>query len=183
MSPECGCRDEIKVSFAWQRASQAADGVFHAAFLPGTVGIAEEGLDAEGFVKPVVLSELVSVVEADGFAHRLWKFAEVTGDGPSGEDSFSIDRALNDAEAGLSFVQNKQPLAISGEQHEVGFPMARHLTAFDLRGSFGDRAPLFDEAGGAAAWAPAAPASEFMARQQAMPVVLLGRTMIDETID
>ena len=147
------------------------------------MGIAEEGLDAEGFVKPVVLSELVSIVEADGFAHRLWKFAELTGDGPRGEDSFSIDRVLDDAEAGLSFVENKQPLAISGEQHEVGFPVAWHLAAFDLGGSFGDRAPLFDEAGGAAAWSSAAPSSEFMARQQAMPVILLGRTMIDETID
>ena len=147
------------------------------------MGIAEEGLDAEGLVKPVMLGELGSVVEADGFAHRLWKFAELTGDGPGGEDSFSIDRVLNDAEAGLSFVENKQPLAISGEQHEVGFPMARHLTAFDLGGSFGDRAPLFDEAGGAAAWASAVPSFEFVAGQQAMPIVLLGRTMIDETID
>ena len=138
MSPECGCRDEIEVSFAWQRASQAADGVFHAAFLPGTVGIAEEGLDAEGFVKPVVLSELVSIVEADGFAHRLWKFGELAGDGPSGEDSFSIDRMLNHAEAGLPFVENQQPLATSGEQHEVGFPMARRLTALCLSGAFGD---------------------------------------------
>jgi len=147
------------------------------------MGIAEEGLDAEGFVKPVMLGELVSVVEADGFAHRLWKFAELTGDGPSGEDSFSIDRMLNHAEAGLSFVENQQPLATSGEQHEVGFPMARCPAAFGLGGSFGDRAPLFDEAGGAAAWASAVPSSEFMARQQAIPVILLGRTMIDETID
>ena len=147
------------------------------------MGIAEEGLDAEGFVKPVMLGELGSVVEADGFAHRLWKLAELTGDGPSGEDGFSIDRVLNDAEAGLPFVENKQPLAISGEQHEVGFPMARHLAAIDLGGPFGDRAPLFDEAGGATAWASAASSSEFMARQQAMPIILLGRTMIDETID
>ena len=92
MPLEGGCRDEIEVSFAGQRASQAPDGVFHAAFLPGAMGIAEEGLDADGFVKPVMLGELVSVVEADGFAHRLWKFAELTGDGPGGEDSFSIDR-------------------------------------------------------------------------------------------
>ncbi len=147
------------------------------------MGIAEEGLDTEGFVKPVMLGELGSVVEADGFAHRLWKFAELTGDGPSGEDGFSIERVQNDAEAGLSFVENQQPLAISGEQHEVGFPMARHMAAFDLGGSFSDRASLFDEAGRAAAWASAAPSSEFMARQQAVPVILLGRTMIDETID
>jgi hypothetical protein len=147
------------------------------------MGIAEEGLDAKDLVKPVMLGELGSVVEADGFAHRPWKFAELTGDGPSGEDSFSVDRLLNDAEAGLSFVENKQPLAISGEQHEVGFPMARCRAALDLGGSFGDRAPLFDEAGGAAAWASATSSSEFVARQQAMPVILLGRTMIDETID
>lgn len=147
------------------------------------MGIAEEGLDAEGLVKPVMLGELVSVVEADGFAYRLWKFAELTSDGPGSEDSFSIERVLNDAEAGLSFVENQQPLAASGEQHEVGFPMARRPAAFDLGGAFGDRAPLFDKAGGAAAWAPAAPSSSFVARQQAMPAILLGRTMIDETID
>ena len=145
------------------------------------MGIAEEGLDAEGFVKPMMLGELGSVVEADGFAHRLWKFAELTSDGPGGEDSFSIDRVLNDAEASLSFVENQQPLAASGEQHEVGFPMARRPAAFDLGGSFGDRTPLFDEADVAASWT--APSSSFAARQQAMPAILLSRTMIDETID
>src|SRR3954465_13243078 len=72
------------------------------------MGIAEKGLDAEGFVKPVMLGELGSVVEADGFAHRLWKFAELTGDGRSGADSFPIARAPNDAEAGLPFMQNQQ---------------------------------------------------------------------------
>src|ERR1700709_2114011 len=121
------------------------------------MGIAEEGLDAERFVKPVMLGELGSVVEANGFAHRLWKVAELTGDGRSGADGFSIDRVPNDAEAGLSFMQNKQPLAISGEQHEVGFPVARHLAAFDLGGPFADGTPLFDEARGGATWAPAAP--------------------------
>src|ERR1700675_5091805 len=114
--------------------------------------IAEEGLDAEGLVKLVMLGELVSIVEADGFAYRLWEFSELTSDGPGGEDSFSINRVLDDAEAGLSFVENQQPLAASGEQHEVGFPMARRLAAFDLGGAFGDRTPLFDEAGGAASW-------------------------------
>jgi hypothetical protein len=145
------------------------------------MGIAEEGLNAEGLVKPVMLGELVSVVEADGFAYGLWKLAELTSDGPSGEDGFSIDRPLNDVEAGLPFVENKQPLAASGEQHEVGFPMARHLAIFDLGAAFGDRTPLFDEAGGAASWA--VPSSSFAARQQAMPAILLSRTMIDETID
>ena len=147
------------------------------------MGIAKEGLDAEGVVKPVVLGELGSVVEADGFTHRLWKLAELTGDGPSGEDSFSIERVHHDAEAGLSLVEDQQSLAISGEQHEVGFPMAWRPTAFDLEGSFSDRAPLFDEASRATVWTSPAPSSEFMARQQAVPVILLSRTMIDEPID
>ena len=147
------------------------------------MGIAEEGLDAEGVVKPVMLGELGSVVEADGFTDRLWKLAKLTGDGPSGEDSFPIEWMQHDAEASLSLVENQQSLAISREQHEVGFPMTRRPAAFDLGGSFIDRAPLFNEAGRAAAWASPAPSSEFMARQQAVPVILQGRTMIDETID
>ena len=112
---ESGCRDEVEVSFAGHRASQTPDGVFHSAFLPRTMGIAEESLDADGFVKPMMLGELVSVVEADGFAYRLWKFAELTSDSSGGEDSFSIDRMMNDAEAGFSFVENQQPLATSSE--------------------------------------------------------------------
>ena len=79
------------------------------------MGIAEKGLDAEDFVKPVMLGEFGSVVEADGLTHRLWKFAELTGDSSSGEESFSINRVLNDAEAGLSLMENQQSLAISGE--------------------------------------------------------------------
>ena len=126
------------------------------------MGIAKEGLDAEGFVKPVVFGELVSVVEADGFAHRLWKLAELTADGPSSAESFSIGWLVNLAEAGLSFVENQQPLATSGEQHEVGFPMARYPATFDLGRPFGDRTPLFDEAGGAASLT--APACSLAAR-------------------
>src|SRR3954470_19896085 len=102
-----------------------------------------------------MLGEFGSVVEADGFAHLLWKLAKLTGDGAGSKDGFAIERLLDDAEAGLPFVQDKQALAISGEQHEVGFPVARHLTALDLEGSFGERPPVFDEAGGAAAPASA----------------------------
>jgi hypothetical protein len=63
----------------------------------------------------MMFGELVSVVEADGFAYRLWEFAELTSDSSGGEDSFSIDRMMNDAEAGFSFVENQQPLATSSE--------------------------------------------------------------------
>ena len=107
MSSQFGGRDELEVGFAGQPASKAADRVFHAAFLPRTMGIAEEGLNTEGFVKPVVLCKLVPVVETDGLAHRLWEFSELAGDGPSGEYRFFIDLTLDHAEAGLSFVENQ----------------------------------------------------------------------------
>src|SRR5271170_5742459 len=104
------------------------------------MGIAEEGFDAECFVKPVMLGELSSVVEADGFSHLRWKLAELTTDGPGGGNSFSIDRVPNDVEAGLSFVENEQPLAVSREQHEVGFPPgASRLSTSTGRSSIGRR--------------------------------------------
>ena len=113
--------------------------------------IAEEGLDADRLVQFMMLGELVPVVEADGLSHSFWKFAELTGDRLSSEDSFSIDGTLDDAEASFSFLEDEQPLATSGEQHEVGFPMAQYPATFDLGRPFGDRAPVFDEAGVAAA--------------------------------
>lgn len=41
-----------------------------------------------------MLGEFVSVVEADGFAYRLWKLTELARDGLSGESSFSIERGV-----------------------------------------------------------------------------------------
>ena len=138
MSPEFGCRDELEVRFAGQRASKAADRVFHAAFLPRAVRVAEECLNAKDLVKPMVLGELVSVVEADGSEHRLRQFTEPTGDVSRRGNSFSTDRTVNDAEASLSFVKNQQSLISSGEHHKVGLPMTCRLATFDLSGSFGD---------------------------------------------
>lgn len=131
----------------------------------------------------VMLCELGSVIEADGFAHRLRKLSKLTGDGPSGEDCLSIDGTPGDVEAGFALVQEKQSLPISGEQHEVGLPMPDLISAFDLGGTLTDRPSVLDKAGWTAAATSAAPSFEFVAGQQTMPVILLGRSMIDKTID
>ena len=60
--------DGVEVCLARQGSSQAADGVFDGAFLPGTVGIAEEGPDCELVGEDEVLSELGAIVQGDGFA-------------------------------------------------------------------------------------------------------------------
>jgi len=182
MPPEIGCRDGIEVGFSRQPASQSSDRVLHSTFLPRAVRIAEEGLNAEGFVEPMVLGKLIPVVEADGPAHCRGQFAKLAGNVPSGRDSFPIGRTVNLVEPGLPLVENHQPLTASGEHHEVSLPMAWRLAAVDLSRSFGNRAPLFDEAGGAAAPSPT-PSHFLVTRQQTIPVILLSRTVIDETID
>src|SRR5579872_4310093 len=77
----------------------------------------------------------------------------------------------------------KQSLPVSGEQHEVGLPMPHLSAAFGLGGTFADRAAALDKAGRTAASTSAPPSFDFVPRQQAMPVILLGRSMIDKTID
>ncbi len=71
MPSKIGRREKIEIRLARQPASQAANRVFHAAFLPRAVRITEEGLDTEDTVKPMVLGELVAVIEADGLTHPL----------------------------------------------------------------------------------------------------------------
>lgn len=78
---------------------------------------------------------------------------------------------------------DEQALAVFGEQHEVGFPMAWRGAIGDIGGSFADRATELDGAGGAAAAFAEASAPGFATGQQAMPIVLLRRTMIGETVD
>src|SRR6218665_1243180 len=58
-----------EVGLARQEASHASDGILDAALLPGCMGIAEVGGDAD-LVEFVVSGELGAVVEGDGAARR-----------------------------------------------------------------------------------------------------------------
>ena len=78
---------------------------------------------------------------------------------------------------------DEQALAVFGEQHEVGFPMAWRSAIGDVDGSFADRAAELDGAGRTAAALAEASAPGFATREQAMPIVLLRRSMIGETVD
>ncbi len=65
--------DGGEIGFAWQGPAHASDCVLDPALLPGAVGIAEEGLDAEFGFEAVVLGELGAVVEGDGLAQLGWQ--------------------------------------------------------------------------------------------------------------
>ena len=103
-------RELCEVGRAGDEAAQAAEGVLDAAFLPGRVGVAEEGLHQEA-LQGKVSGELGAVVERDGAAQRLWygfeQAHEMAGDA-GGEFALDGDReqqargALVDRQDGLT---------------------------------------------------------------------------------
>ena len=62
-------REGRQVGLARQGPAQAADGVLDAAFLPGRVGLTEEGLEAES-MEGVMPREFRPVIEGDRLAPR-----------------------------------------------------------------------------------------------------------------
>ena len=72
---QCG-----EVGLAGQAPSQPADGVLHSALLPGRMGIAEEGLDAQ-IVQLMMAGKLGSVVEGHRPAHFGRELSQHLGHG------------------------------------------------------------------------------------------------------
>jgi len=99
--------DEIEIGFAWEGASETSYGVFDAAFLPGGVGVAEEGIDAELIVE----CELGTIVEGEAFPEVLGDWFEEPGEVLFGAGGGSIGWVCNEDVAGLSFVEDEERLA------------------------------------------------------------------------
>ena len=121
-----------EIGFARQGPSHASDGVLDAALLPGAVGIAEEGLDAEVGFEAVVLGELGAVVEGDGLAQLGWQGLEPGDELARGGFGSFVWLSGEDEDTGHALVGDQDGLAIGFEEHEVGFPMsgkARSLAA------------------------------------------------------
>ena len=172
-----------KLGLSGQRASEPANGILDAALLPRRVRITEVGLQVELVGQEVMQGELRTAIEGECFAQwrrdRLEQFCEAFGSALG----FAIGRMVEDGEARLSFMGDKQVVTVFGEQHEVRFPVSRRGAIGGLDGPLTDRAAELDGAGGAAAAFAQASAPEFATGQQAMPIVLLRRAMIDKTID
>jgi len=58
--------DSVEVGVSGQASAQPADGVLDSAFLPGAVGIAEEGADGELVGEKKMLGKLGAIVDGDG---------------------------------------------------------------------------------------------------------------------
>jgi hypothetical protein len=181
---EAAIREGREVGLARDEAAHTTDGIFDATLLPGRVRIAKEGLDGEA-VKQAMTGELGAIVEGHGLAQpRRQVFEErvqMRGDAIGG----FVGRPGGEQDAGLALMDGEHGLAVLGEQHEVGLPMAGAVAVGGGGRSFGYGNTAFDEGCGAAALAAAQATPALAARQIVPPAVILGAgdLGIDEAVD
>src|SRR5262249_50869013 len=91
----------------------------------------------------------------------------------------------SEQQSGLAFMDGEHRLAIFGEQHQVGFPVAGGLAIGGVGRPFGHGNTAFDEACGASATSAAEASLALPARQIATPAVVLlaGDLGVDEAVD
>ena len=137
--------DGVEIGLSRQGPSHAADGVFDAAFLPGAMGVAEEGLDAKTGVEAMMFGELGSVVEGDGAAkfrrQGLEPGQQLAGRGIGGLAGV----AGEEKEAGGALAGDQEGLSGRREEHEIGFPVAGDATMLNRLGALNDGNTMLDE--------------------------------------
>jgi hypothetical protein len=181
---EARLRQGGEIGLSRNEASQAADGVLDAAFLPGRVRVAEEGLDREP-VQPSMPGELGAVVEGDRAAQAGRQRGEDRAEVARDTGGLLVRWPHRDQQARLPLVHGEHGVAVASEQHEVGFPVARGLAVGSVGRAFGDWNPAVNEACGATAPAAAEPPPALAARQVVPPAIVLraGDLGIDEAVD
>ena len=73
--------------------------------------------------------------------------------------------------------------AVPGKAHQIGLPVSGLGALLDVGRALGNGRAVLDVLNGTDAAPAQAAAAVFTHRQEAMPVILLGRAMIDVTID
>jgi hypothetical protein len=175
---------EDEVGLARQEAAHAADGIFDAALLPGSIAVAEEGLKAEP-VQQAMTGELGAVVEGQGSAQRRRQVGkhvdELIGDEIGGLTGW----ADPEQQARVPLVQAQHGLAVFCEQHQVGFPVTWGVPIGGLGRALGDGNAAFNQAYRTAAAAAAEASFAFAARQVVAPAIVLGAgdLGVDEAVD
>ena len=124
-----------------------------------------------------------SIVKGDGASEGLGQVGQHVRQMGCGSWGLSVLWPVDDREPGGAFMRDEDGLAIAGKEHEIGFPMARALPVVGVGRALGQRAALLDDIDHAAALRGIAAAPVAGARQHAMPIILLRRTVVDEAID
>jgi hypothetical protein len=183
--PDLGWPESREVCFPGQSTSHASNGILDAAFLPGGMGVAEEGLEAEATVEPVMLGELGAVVEGDGLSQLAGQVGEQAFNGGCDGCSSFIGLAQDRECAGRSLVKSEDRLTVGAEEHEVGFPMAGLGAIGDAGWPQRNRNAVFNVIGRTSAFTTAEAAFAFAARQIEAPGIVLGAGDLrgDEAVD
>ena len=176
--------ERCEVGFARDEATHAADRILDTALLPGGVGVAEEGLEGQP-VQGTVARELGAIIEGDGLAQLRWHALEQPDEMASNAVGGFVRRSRRQQQAGLALMHGQDRLTISGEQHEIGFPVTWGFAVGRRGGPFSHGNTAFNEGCGAAAPSAAAAPPTLAARQIAAPTPVLGTgdLGVDEAID
>src|SRR3546814_15147989 len=89
--------------------------------------------------------ELWPVVERDGASEAAWQRLEHGGKMACCAVRLSVLGPLDEGEAGGAFMGDEDALAILGKEHEVGFPMSRHVARAGFGRAFAQRTALLDD--------------------------------------
>lgn len=127
--------------------------------------------------------ELGAVVESNGLAQGrgqgLEDLQEALEDGLSG----LVGLAGESEKARGALVSGEKSLAVFAEEHEVGFPVAGKGAVVGHRRAIVNRDAVLDVVNGTASALAEAAAARLVARQETVPVILLGGAMVDEAVD
>ena len=176
--------ESSEVRLARKDATHSAYGVFYSTFLPGRVGIAEEGLDAQ-FVELVMEGELGSVVESDSLTPCRGQGSQHLTHGVGDRQGSLARWPQSDQEAGVALVEGQYCLPISAEEHQVGLPVAWVAAISGALGTVGNR-PSHSHEGGWTAPFAASPAPPRLGPGQVVApavVLLTSHLAVNEPID
>jgi hypothetical protein len=176
--------EDSQVGLAGDEAAHPADGVFDASLLPGRVRIAEEGFDGE-VVQRQMAGELGAVVEGHGLPQALWQGGE-EADEMAGDATGNLAGETDAKQkARGTLVHGQDGLAVLGEHHQVGLPMAWDAAIGGLNGPIYQGNTAFNEACGATALFATDAALALGARQIVTPAEVIGPCDlgVDEAID
>ena len=178
-------RKSGQICFAGQPAAQTADGVFDPAFLPGGMRIAEEGLNAELIAHTMMQGEFRTVVEGERTAQAFGQWGEqgmqAIGDRRSGFAGLSNQSGQTRG----ALMQGQSGLAVEGEQHQVGLPVARLRAIGSGGGSLRERNATLDVIHRTTPFASTPAAFTLRLRQIVAPRVIVRARKLrgDETIN
>src|SRR5260370_3511484 len=162
-----------EIGFARDEAAHTTDGVFDATLLPRGIGHGGVSIDGESGEEEMAC-ELGAIIEGDSASQPWWECFEERQEMCGDTLCRLVGRPGCQQQPRMAIVDGEHGLAVSGEQHEVGFPMAGGFAVGGGGRPLGYGNTAFDE--GCSAAAPSATEASFAlaAGEIVAPAVVFG---------